>query len=422
MIRRVRIQGYKSLKDIEVELQPLTVIIGPNAAGKSNLFDALGLLSRLVTSQTLGEAFKGHRGAPVEAFFYGPGGLTWLLTQKAATFTIEADVELTSEVIAAVERRIQEKQSSEAEPAPRRINETRLRYTLTVEMAMDSGHLGVKAERLVALNTDGTEKTSITPFIQPMRNHLYLQVEDQDRSFEYAVDQDHTLVSTPLYPPYHPHATALKEELSRWRFYYLDPETMRTENPLKEAETLGPFGADLAAFYYTLRTRNPQQFQALNRALYLLLPEVQELSVERTPEGLLRLLVLEEKVPFSARVISEGTLRILGLLAITNPLAPTTVIGYEEPENGVHPRRLQLIAELLQTAATEGKQILVNTHSPKLPEYFEPSFLVVCSKENGATTFVPLQDLGPIFRAGQIEQALEETSLMERVLRGDFGG
>jgi predicted ATPase len=255
-----------------------------------------------------------------------------------------------------------------------------------------------------------------------MRNHLYLQVEDQDRSFEYAVDQDHTLVSTPLYPPYHPHATALKEELSRWRFYYLDPETMRTENPLKEAETLGPFGADLAAFYYTLRTRNPQQFQALNRALYLLLPEVQELSVERTPEGLLRLLVLEEKVPFSARVISEGTLRILGLLAITNPLAPTTVIGYEEPENGVHPRRLQLIAELLQTAATEGKQILVNTHSPKLPEYFEPSFLVVCSKENGATTFVPLQDLGPIFRAGQIEQALEETSLMERVLRGDFGG
>ena len=46
MIRRVKIQGYKSLKDIEVELQPLTVIIGPNAAGKSNLFDALGLLSR----------------------------------------------------------------------------------------------------------------------------------------------------------------------------------------------------------------------------------------------------------------------------------------------------------------------------------------------------------------------------------------
>jgi predicted ATPase len=197
---------------------------------------------------------------------------------------------------------------------------------------------------------------------------------------------------------------------------------MRTETPLKEAENLGAFGADLAAFYNTLKARNPRQFQTLNRALRSLLPDVQRLDVERTPEGFLRLEVFEDEVSFSSRVISEGTLRILGLLAITNPLSPTAVIGYEEPENGVHPRRLQLIAELLQTAATEGKQVLVNTHSPKLPEYFKPSSLVVCSKGNAATTFVPLQDLGPLFRAGQIEEALEETSLMERVLRGDFGG
>ena len=56
MIRRVKVQGYKSLKDIEVELRPLTVIFGPNAAGKSNLFDALALLSRMVTQRTLREA------------------------------------------------------------------------------------------------------------------------------------------------------------------------------------------------------------------------------------------------------------------------------------------------------------------------------------------------------------------------------
>ncbi len=48
MIERVKAQGYKSLKDVEVELQPLTVIFGPNAAGKSNLFDALALLSEPV--------------------------------------------------------------------------------------------------------------------------------------------------------------------------------------------------------------------------------------------------------------------------------------------------------------------------------------------------------------------------------------
>ncbi len=418
MIRRVGIQGYKSLKDVAIELQPLTVIIGPNAAGKSNLFDALGLLSRCVTSRTLGEAFKEHRGAPVETF-YREKGLDWLLTQPTAQFTIEVDVELSPEVVETTNQRIREMQSKQ----PQVVSETRLRYKLTVEMTMDSGHLGVKEERLVALNPEGTEKESVELFIQRVGDRLHLRRESRERVYQqYLAGQDYTVASASLHFPYHPHVAAFKEELSCWRFYYLDPETMREENPLKEAAVLGPFGADLAAFYNTLRARSPRQFETLNRALSLLLPEVQELSVKKTQDGLLQLLVLERKVSYSARVISEGTLRVLGLLAVTYPLAPTTVIGYEEPENGVHPRRLRLIAELLQNTAASGKQVLVNTHSPKLPEYFEPTSLVICRKVEGATTLTPLKNLSPEFRAGQIEQALEDTPLTERVLRGDFGG
>jgi predicted ATPase len=418
MITRVKIKGYKSLKDVEINLQPLTVFIGPNASGKSNLFDALRLLSRCVTSQTLGEAFKGHRGAPVEAFFYRERGLAWLLTQPAAQFTIDVDMKLSTEVVETVERRIREIQSGEN----RVVSETRLRYTLTVEMAMDSGHLGVKEERLVALNPEGTEKRSLEPFIQCLEGHLHLRVEDQDQSYKYLAGQEYTVASISLHLPSHPHVATFKEELSRWRFYYLDPETMRAENPLKEAELLGSSGADLAAFYHTLRARHPRQFEALQRALPLLLPEVQNLGVERTAEGLLRLLILESGVSYSARTASEGTLRILGLLAITNPLVPATVTGYEEPENGVHPRRLQLMAELFKNVAEASKQVLINTHSPKLPEYFAPDSLVICRKEKGETRFTPFQDLGPLFRRDKIEQALEETPLTERVLRGDFGG
>ena len=428
MIRRVKIQGYKSLKDIEVELQPLTVIIGPNAAGKSNLFDALGLLSRVVTSRTLSEAFKGHRGAPLEAFYYGDQGLRGLLAQPAVEFTIEVDVELSPDVVEAVERRIREvreglpEEGGAAGSFRRRVTESLLRYTLTVQMMVDSGYLRVINEQLVALKRDETVKASRRAFIEPVEGRLRLRLDGQARPMEHEVGLYYALISTPLYPPHYPHITAFQEELSRWRFYYLNPETLRAETPLKEAQSLGAFGDDLAAFYNTLKAQNPRQFQALQRAFRFLLPEVQRLDVERTPEGFLRLQIFEDGVPFSARVISEGTLRILGLLPIISSLAPTTVIGYEEPENGVHPRRLQLIAELLQTAATEGKQILVNTHSPKLPEYFESSCLMICNKEDRATSFVPLHDIGPLFRAGQIEQALDETPLMERVLRGDFGG
>jgi len=79
MIRRVRIDGYKSLQNIELELSQLTLIIGPNATGKSNLFDALRLLSRIVMSRSLQEAFDEHRGDPIEAFSYSGGGLEALL-------------------------------------------------------------------------------------------------------------------------------------------------------------------------------------------------------------------------------------------------------------------------------------------------------------------------------------------------------
>ena len=82
MITRVFIKGYKSLRDIDISLKPLTVIVGPNASGKSNLLDALGLLSRIVTSRTINEAFDEHRGLPLEAFSLPPGGLEELLQQE----------------------------------------------------------------------------------------------------------------------------------------------------------------------------------------------------------------------------------------------------------------------------------------------------------------------------------------------------
>lgn len=58
MIRRIHIQRYKSLRDVKVELKPLSVLFGPNAAGKSNFIDALQLLSRIAGSRSLKEAFE----------------------------------------------------------------------------------------------------------------------------------------------------------------------------------------------------------------------------------------------------------------------------------------------------------------------------------------------------------------------------
>ena len=57
MIKRIKVTGYTSLKDVEVQFQPLSIMFGPNAAGKSNLLDALSLVSGIVTKKNLKEAF-----------------------------------------------------------------------------------------------------------------------------------------------------------------------------------------------------------------------------------------------------------------------------------------------------------------------------------------------------------------------------
>ena len=432
MIRHVKIQGYKSLRNVDIDLSSLTLILGPNAAGKSNLLDALALLSRMGTEDTLREAFAEHRGMPVEAFYYGDGGIRALLSQKAAQFTIEVDVTLGDDVVQDVEDRIQkmreglpDDQKSESKHR-RQIIERRLRYTLTVELQTDSGYLRVLDERLVALNKDGSIRKSRNAFVEKMEDRLHLRKERQSHPTVHEIGLPYTLISRPLYPPHYPHITVFKEELSRWRFYYLEPKSMREESALKEVLTLGPFGSDLAAFYNTLRANNQPQYRALQKSLNNLIPNLDGFEVERTGEGFLQLQVIEAQVPFSARVISEGTLRILGLLAITNPLSPTTLIGYEEPENGVHPRRLQLIAELLKNATNSGKQLLINTHSPNLPTYFreaEVTSVLLCQKKDRATVFKPLEL--PLFFQDDVEDAVgseQGTPFTERLMRGDFGG
>jgi hypothetical protein len=68
MIRRIHVQRYKSLRDVTVVLEPLSVLFGPNAAGKSNFIDALQLLSRIAGSRSLKEAFEPpYRGKPMES-------------------------------------------------------------------------------------------------------------------------------------------------------------------------------------------------------------------------------------------------------------------------------------------------------------------------------------------------------------------
>lgn len=430
MIRRLRVKGYKSLVDVDVELGPLTVVFGPNATGKSNLLDAVNLLSRMVTSENLEEAFASHRGSPLEAFTFGDGGMEELLGRSSAQFTVEADVELAEDVERTVREQIERAREGLSDGKHRSLVMKRLlRYSITVEILTASGHLRVMDERLEVLKADLTPDGTRTPFLwrELGDNHIRLRREGQGHPIHEELGQDRPIVSKRLYPPHYPHVHAFREELARWRTYFLEPSAMRSETPLKEVLVLPSNGADLAAFYNTLRVSQPKQFDSFERSLQQAVSSATGIRVGPDKAGLLRLEIDEAGTPMSARVVSEGTLRVLGLLAITNPLEPLSVVGYEEPENGVHADRLSLVGRVLLAAADRGTtQYLLNTHSPVLPEYFvsEPvASIIQCSKDGARTRFRPFREDRSLLTRMQVEQGLAEPApsrFGERLVRGDF--
>ena len=399
MIHRLYVDGYKSLTGMEVKLRPLSVLFGPNAVGKSNFLDAVQLLSRMVNAQTLKQAFESpHRGTPLEAFTFGPDGIAGHLQKESVSFRMEVDVELSDHTIATVEKLITDMRGGiNGESAPgAHIKERLLRYCLEVEILPRSGILRVCNESLSALKANGEIKESRNAFLEKMEGRLSLRMEGQSHPTYHEVGLDHTLVSRPHYPPHYPHLIAFRQELAGWFCFYFEPrERMRASNPVKEVRHIGMMGEELGSFLNTLQVLEPRQFKAVERAISTLIPRIEGISVETNKLGQVELNVIEDGMRMPARLVSEGTLRMLGMLAMGGAKDPPTLVAFEEPENGIHPRRLELIARFLESKTSAGlTQYIVTTHSPQLPDLIPYDALFACSRNGRQTEIRPMWSAG----------------------------
>ncbi len=437
MLKRIKIQGYKSLVDLELNLTPLAVLIGPNASGKSNFLDALQLLSRIATYQTLEEAFDHpYRGHPLESFTFGEEGIKGILKKDKVSFCIEVDVELSSDVVDSVNRRIQEIKETTIKDAKSidklasdqrlPVREKYLRYRIEIEMIPKQGFIRVADEYLAALSNEGEEKQNRKPFLERNRNRLHLRMEGQSHPLYYERYLDYSILSRSHYPPHYPHLTAMQQELANWLTFYLEPrEQMRLPNPVKAVHDIGTMGEDLAAFLNTLQSQNKQQFESIVKSLHIMIPSITGIDVNVNELGEVELDIREGDKRISSRLLSEGTLRILGLLALVGAEESPVLIGFEEPENGIHPRRIRRIAQFLETRMIlEDIQFIVTTHSSLLPDLIPPESLYVCRKVAGNTEIKPyMMQWGAIFKESEINVALDDEDTLspsELILRGDL--
>ncbi|HEV3095476.1 MAG TPA: AAA family ATPase [Solirubrobacteraceae bacterium] len=385
MLRRFTIRGFKSLESAELELPRLAVFAGPNAAGKSNILDAIQLLARVGTQRTLAEAFAPPiRGFPTEAFTLPAGGLRELLAQSKATLDLEADLEIPAERL---------------DGPPERV-----RYKVSIEIDPDAGALTVAGEYLTALDRHWEPKGKAR--IEREGDHLTLRrARGSGRPQNEVRGLGHTLLSDARHSgPSYPLFDLVRRELRQWRAYYLDPLTaMRAAQPPREVPDIGVHGENLAPFLYGLKTRHPKAFEAVRRSLRSAVPAIGGLDVDLdTKRGTLDIQIEQDGTLFSSRIVSEGTLRVLALCAIA-VTASGGIVAFEEPENGVQPQRLDRIAELLTSAGRRGSaQIVLTTHSPDFiaamlerarPEGDEVGLFGV-ARAGRTTTIRPIPDPG----------------------------
>lgn len=421
MLQRVRVSGFKSLRDVEVRLAPLVVVFGPNSTGKSNLVEALLLLSRLATARTFDEAFTSPvRGYPAEMFSLPEGGLRALYESPAASMSFEADV------------------STPASNGQRKGEG--LRYRIAVRLKPESGQLTLEDESLAWLDPRGNPKSRPAPPIRGTDDlRLAIPSTRPGHPLYEPLGVNHAYVSNPRFTGASYDAfVRLREEFASWRIYYLDPrKAMREPQPPREVEDIGPAGEYLAPLLNRLKEAPDRSdaFHAVRRALRQAIPSVESLNVQLdTTRGNVEVDVVQDGTPFSSRVISEGTLRVLALCVLAaNPWAGR-LMAFEEPENGVHPSRIEVITDILANIASRpDQQVIVTTHSPAVVASMlrrkrgspQSVALVVCQREGSNSRYRALDDIGELWDDALVRQSLaddDDACVASMLKKGWFDG
>lgn len=386
MLTRIEIDGFKTFEGQVVDLTPFTLIVGSNAAGKSNLFDAIQLLSFLAT-RDVAEAMKDMRGEPLELFRQTAAG-------HARQICLTADV--------LVDPVVRDPWGSEV-----KLSHTRMRYKVVLErrktstgieriqVAYESVHPILRKDDSWARHMHPSRDFRAT-HLKYARSKPWLTTEERQEGRTFDIHQDGkqgrnrpatAAEATVLYSITNaefPHLFALREEMRHWRLLQLDPALLRKPVAATAPDALSADGSNLAAVLARLKaeTKTPTRpngvLSDIAAELNNLIPGVRQLDAELhdASREYRVALTMRDGLPFSSRVISDGTLRVLALLTLLHDPQRRGLICFEEPENGVHPGRVKLLMQRLRDMVTSPSefsqedvgsplsQLLLNSHSP----------------------------------------------------------
>lgn len=212
--------------------------------------------------------------------------------------------------------------------------------------------------------------------------------------------------------------------MAKWNAYQFHDTSlrspMRRTAPIRDRRRLRIDGTNLAPFLYRLKKHRRKSYKRILHTVRLAAPFLSDFVLEPDEDDEdsigLEWLHAESDSYFDAASMSDGTLRFIALTTLfCHPaeLRPKVIV-VDEPELGLHPAAIGLLAEMIQSAAHDST-VIVATQSPTLVDYFEPEDVVVVDLVDGATDFTRLNP-------AELEEWLEDFSLGELWEKNHLGG
>lgn len=389
MLTRLKVKGFKNLVDVDVHFGPFTCLAGPNASGKSNLFDAVSFLGNLAHGTLLEAALavrnEGGSTFDVRSLFHRFGSTT---TQM---MSFEAEMIIPPSGVDDLG------QSAEA-------SITFLRYKLALQLRGNHeesqlGPLEIVHEELTHIKKgDAREHLKFphkrvwrdTAILGARRVPYFISTEGDDEERRIRLHQEgtggkprelraKTLPKTVLSSATAAEARTVllaRREMESWRMLQFEPSALRTPDPFHAPAHIGMDGSHLASTLQ--RLSGEAVYSSVANRLSELIDDVREVTVDRDERReILTLQVIDRSgTPHAARALSDGTLRFLALAILELDVESGGMLCFEEPENGLHPTRIPTMLGLLGDLATDPldpvgrdnplRQVIINTHSPSV--------------------------------------------------------
>jgi predicted ATPase len=404
IVTNLSVENYKSLRSVAVTPGPLSVVVGANGSGKSNLADCIDFVSEV------------YRHG-LEVAVARKGGYENIAHRKQRRSKGAMTITLEAELLADDFKRGRRAARTELPPLKiRHYFSFRAKgYSIRAEFAVERERIDISTQhadqwRVVATvrregkqltfesehDLSATSDPSFTQEIQPYGRLLDLS------ELKFFTERKQSVSDSELFAVaigrFVPSLTAFTTAVGAMRVFQISPTESREFGvPIPNPE-LGRFGSDLPAVVDMLSNKHRQAWSIVMESMKRILPGLENIEVDYTPARTLGLFFRETGIgrPWTVAEVSDGTIHTLALLvAIFDPRSTTLVI--EEPENSVHPWIIRNILSACEEASKR-KQILITTHSPIVMNHVRPENVLVIWRAQGESKLERLVNLDTSFR------------------------